>query len=143
MEGNPFASRLSPQNPTTIYLQTAAVHAKNMPLELRDAILSSPLNNKVVEFMNGSLETRALIRTSTAVDVVHGGEKCMFDLLMAMLYALALTTLASKCIARDGQHFGQPSNRSRRVCSVRERPLRAFPVTISRQMVFQSEGLRY
>lgn len=75
VEGNPFASRLSPQNPTTIYLQTAAVHAKNMPLELRDAILSSPLNNKVVEFMNGSLETRALIRTSTAVDVVHGGEK--------------------------------------------------------------------
>lgn len=77
-----------------------------MPLPLRDAILSPSSKNKVIEYMDGSLETRALVRTSTAIDVVHGGEKCMYDLLIAILRFLALTPLASKCLARGGHHFG-------------------------------------
>jgi len=46
-----------------------------MPASLRKAILDPSSKAKVLDYMNSSLETRALIRTSTAVDVIKGGEK--------------------------------------------------------------------
>jgi Gly-Xaa carboxypeptidase len=46
-----------------------------MPESLRHAILNSPTSKEVFNYMNSSLETRALIRTSTAVDVIRGGKK--------------------------------------------------------------------
>jgi Gly-Xaa carboxypeptidase len=46
-----------------------------MPSELRKAILDASAVDKVIEYLDNSPETRALIRTSTAVDVVRGGEK--------------------------------------------------------------------
>jgi Gly-Xaa carboxypeptidase len=47
-----------------------------MPSKLRDAILDPEARETVVKYMDRSLDTRALVRTSTAVDVVSGGEKC-------------------------------------------------------------------
>ena len=79
IEANPFESRLTAKNPTTEYLKCTALHSKNMPSSLRDAILDSPSSSKVLKYMDSSLETRALIRTSTAVDVILGGEKGEFS----------------------------------------------------------------
>lgn len=75
IEANPFTSRLTDHNPTTEYLKCTALHSKSMPSSLREAILDSPSSSKVLKYMDSSLETRALIRTSTAVDVIRGGEK--------------------------------------------------------------------
>jgi Gly-Xaa carboxypeptidase len=46
-----------------------------MPSELRKAILDASAVDKVIEYLDNSPGARALIRTSTAVDVVRGGEK--------------------------------------------------------------------
>ena len=75
IEGNPFKSRLTDQNPTIEYLKSTALHSKSMPASLRKAILNSPSSNEVLKYMDISLQTRALVRTSTAVDVIRGGEK--------------------------------------------------------------------
>jgi Gly-Xaa carboxypeptidase len=76
IENHPFKSKLSDLNPTTIFLKTAARYAKDMPKELKEAILDNKGVERVISYMDSSLDTRALIRTSTAVDVVRGGEKC-------------------------------------------------------------------
>ena len=75
IESNPFPSRLTPKNPTSAYLECAAHYAKDMPSSLRNAILDHSSTEKVIKYMDSSLETRALVRTSTAVDVIRGGEK--------------------------------------------------------------------
>ena len=46
-----------------------------MPTDLRSAILNHDLEGKVLEYMDSSTERRALVRTSTAVDIISGGEK--------------------------------------------------------------------
>ncbi|KAF4621523.1 hypothetical protein G7Y89_g14552 [Cudoniella acicularis] len=75
IEKNPFQSRLTSKNPTTVYLKKAALYAKEMSPALRKAILDPSAVNEVIKYLNSSHETRTLIRTSTAVDVVRGGEK--------------------------------------------------------------------
>lgn len=46
-----------------------------MPQELRDAILGPHASEKILEYMDASRERRAMVRTSTAVDVISGGDK--------------------------------------------------------------------
>ena len=75
IEANPFPSRLTDQNPTTEYLKSTALHSKNMPRSLRKAILDPSASREVLKYMESSPESRALVRTSTAVDVIRGGEK--------------------------------------------------------------------
>ncbi|PVH78384.1 Gly-Xaa carboxypeptidase [Cadophora sp. DSE1049] len=75
IEDNPFQSRLTAANPTLTYLKIIAIHAKDIPLGLRKAILDPRSADKVLKYMDSSLDLRALVRTSTAVDVVQGGEK--------------------------------------------------------------------
>jgi Gly-Xaa carboxypeptidase len=54
----------------------AARHSKTMPKSLRSAILDPRSTEKVIEYLNRDQSTRARIRTTTAVDVIHGGSKC-------------------------------------------------------------------
>ncbi|KAH9206171.1 Gly-Xaa carboxypeptidase [Leptodontidium sp. 2 PMI_412] len=75
IEDNPFQSRLTPANPTSNYLKTIALYAKDIPSDLRKAILDPRSADKVLKYMDSSVDSRALVRTSTAVDVVQGGEK--------------------------------------------------------------------
>lgn len=46
-----------------------------MPEELRDAILGAHSHKKLLEYMDEDRDRRAMVRTSTAVDVVQGGDK--------------------------------------------------------------------
>ncbi|KUJ12530.1 Gly-Xaa carboxypeptidase [Mollisia scopiformis] len=75
IEENQFPSRLTSKNPTKAFLQTAAHHAKTMDKNLRDAILDPKSVDKVIVYLNSDFQTRALVRTSTAVDVIEGGVK--------------------------------------------------------------------
>ncbi|KAK0120222.1 hypothetical protein ONS95_011628 [Cadophora gregata] len=75
IEDHPFQSRLTAKNPTSTYLKTIALHAKDIPVDLRKAILDPRSAKEVLKYMDSSLESRALVRTSTAVDLVRGGEK--------------------------------------------------------------------
>ncbi len=75
IEENQFPSRLTNKNPTEAYLHTAALHAKNMDKNLRHAILDPQSVDKVIEYLDGDRLTRALVQTTTAVDIVQGGVK--------------------------------------------------------------------
>jgi hypothetical protein len=114
IEANPFESRLTAKNPTTEYLKCTGLHSKNMPSSLRDDILNSPTSSKVLKYMDSSLETRALIRTSTAVDVIRGGEKGEFSGTFSSIYSFVQNakTFASQRAARDGICPGQSQNRN-------------------------------
>ena len=46
-----------------------------MPEDLRQAVLGSQNSKKLVDYMDNDRERRAMIRTSTAVDVIQGGDK--------------------------------------------------------------------
>ncbi|EXJ89211.1 hypothetical protein A1O3_02277 [Capronia epimyces CBS 606.96] len=75
IEGNPFKSQLIRQNPTLTFLRQAALLSKNMPDDLRDAILETHSSKKLLEYMDADRERRAMVRTSTAVDMIQGGDK--------------------------------------------------------------------
>ncbi len=48
-----------------------------MPEDLRHAILGSRSSKRLLEYMDDDRERRAMVRTSTAVDVIQGGDKGM------------------------------------------------------------------
>jgi Gly-Xaa carboxypeptidase len=75
IEDQPFKSKITRHNPTLTYLRQAARLSKSMPEELREAILGPRSNEKILEYMDSSRERRAMVRTSTAVDVISGGDK--------------------------------------------------------------------
>lgn len=75
IEDHPFPSQLIRHNPTLIYLRQAALLSKNMPDDLREAILGSQSSRKLLEYLDNDRERRAMVRTSTAIDVVQGGDK--------------------------------------------------------------------
>jgi Gly-Xaa carboxypeptidase len=75
IEDHPFESQLVRNNPTLTYLRQAALYSKKMPEDLRQAILGTHSSKKLLEYMNSDRERRAMIRTSTAVDVISGGDK--------------------------------------------------------------------
>lgn len=77
IEGNHFVPQLRQDNPTFVYLKRAALHAKDMPGNLRWAILDPDGKNVLMEYLQSSIDTKALIQTTTAVDVVRGGDKCL------------------------------------------------------------------
>ena len=64
-----------------------------MPLSLRIAVLDPSTSDEVLKYMDSSSERRALVRTSTAVDIIRGGEKgessnsgIVYDFTLANLY---------------------------------------------------------
>ncbi|OAP58229.1 hypothetical protein AYL99_07319 [Fonsecaea erecta] len=75
IEDHPFKSQLIRNNPTLTYLRQAALYSKHMPDDLREAILGAQSSKKLLEYMENDRERRAMIRTSTAVDVIQGGDK--------------------------------------------------------------------
>ena len=75
IEDHPFKSQLVRSNPTLTYLRQAALHSKDMPGDLREAILGTQSSKKLLEYMDSDRERRAMVRTSTAVDVIQGGDK--------------------------------------------------------------------
>ncbi|KIW96234.1 uncharacterized protein Z519_03302 [Cladophialophora bantiana CBS 173.52] len=75
IEDHPFKSQLVRNNPTLTYLRQAALYSKKMPEDLRGAILGAQNSKKLLEYMESDRERRAMIRTSTAVDVIQGGDK--------------------------------------------------------------------
>ncbi|KAL3422828.1 peptidase family M20/M25/M40 [Phlyctema vagabunda] len=75
IERNPFPSTLTSGNPTGNYLSCLAEYGETIPSDLKDAILDRKDTRRVIDYMEKSLDTRALIRTSSAIDVVHGGSK--------------------------------------------------------------------
>ena len=75
IEDHPFRSKITRHNPTLTYLRQAARLSKSMPEELREAILGPHSSEKILEYMDSSRERRAMVRTSTAVDVISGGDK--------------------------------------------------------------------
>ena len=93
IEDYPFKSQLAQQNPTLTYLRQAACLSKKMPEELRKAILNGTSSKKLLEYMDGDRERRAMVRTSTAVDVIQGGDK-------GESIALAPTLLPNETVLR-------------------------------------------
>ncbi|EXJ95212.1 hypothetical protein A1O1_00332 [Capronia coronata CBS 617.96] len=75
LEDHAFKSQLIRQNPTLTFLRQAALLSQSMPGDLREAILSAQSSKKLLEYMDADRERRAMIRTSTAVDVIQGGDK--------------------------------------------------------------------
>ncbi|OAG35252.1 hypothetical protein AYO21_10588 [Fonsecaea monophora] len=75
IEDHPFQSQLVRNNPTLTYLRQAALYSKQMPEDLREAILGAQSSKRLLEYMDSDRERRAMIRTSTAVDVIQGGDK--------------------------------------------------------------------
>ncbi|KAJ9607100.1 Gly-Xaa carboxypeptidase [Cladophialophora chaetospira] len=75
IEDHPFKSQLVRNNPTLTYLRQAALYSKQMPEDLRQAVLGSQSSKKLLDYMDQDRERRAMIRTSTAVDVIQGGDK--------------------------------------------------------------------
>jgi Gly-Xaa carboxypeptidase len=88
IEDNPFQSSLSTKNPTAAYLSCAASFAPDIPYDLKDAILNSPSSDTVIRYLDNSRQTRSLVRTSTAVDIVQGGVKSNSNLTSKQLLLL-------------------------------------------------------
>lgn len=64
-----------------------------MPEDLRQAIIGAQGSKKLLEYMDRDRERRAMIRTSTAVDVIQGGDKG--GLLITFTQTLASNTFLS------------------------------------------------
>jgi hypothetical protein len=77
IEENQFPSHLTDKNPTKAYLRTAIQDAKTIDKSLRDAVRDPRSIDKVIEYLNRDPATWALVRTSTAADVVQGEVKCV------------------------------------------------------------------
>lgn len=57
------------------YLQKAARFSKSMPDELRKAILDENSSEGLLKYLEASRDRRALVRTTTAADLISGGDK--------------------------------------------------------------------
>ncbi|KIV90191.1 hypothetical protein PV10_07522 [Exophiala mesophila] len=75
IEDHPFAPYISRRNPTLTYLQRAARFSKSMPDELRKAILDDKSSEELLKYLEASRDRRALVRTTTAADLISGGDK--------------------------------------------------------------------
>ena len=75
IEDHPFAPHISRRNPTLNYLQRAARFSKSMPDELRKAILDDKSSEELLKYLEASRDRRALVRTTTAADLISGGDK--------------------------------------------------------------------
>ncbi|KAG5418963.1 hypothetical protein I9W82_003682 [Candida metapsilosis] len=79
IENNPFSPLLTQVNPIMGQLFCLAEHSPNLNKDLKRNILKAQVdanaNKKVVEYLNSNRETKYLITTSQAIDVVEGGVK--------------------------------------------------------------------
>ncbi|KAK6203428.1 uncharacterized protein RJT21DRAFT_119584 [Scheffersomyces amazonensis] len=79
IERDPYSPIFTDQNPLLKYLQCLAVNSDKVPTLTKKAILRAGFdkfaNGKVVEVISRRAETKYLIRTSQAIDIVKGGEK--------------------------------------------------------------------
>ena len=103
IEKHVFEYRLTSKNPTTAYLSCLASFAPDVPKSLKNAILGHGLPDKVLEFMKSARDSRALVHTSTAVDIVGGGVKSKMDTQQFQAFPMSETNQLSysKRIARD------------------------------------------
>lgn len=115
IEDHPFKSQLIRNNPTLTYLRQAALYSKKMPEDLRQAIIGGQGSKRLLEYMDGDRERRAMIRTSTAVDVIQGGDKG--ELLTISIHELRSNIVVSQFSPRECQHSGQPPHRDPRLCA--------------------------
>lgn len=75
IEDQSFQSRILRSNPTLRFLEQAARFSRSMPEDLRKAILDPDSTDKLQKYMDSIRDRRAMIRTTTAVDIVSGGDK--------------------------------------------------------------------
>lgn len=79
LEKTPFSANLTPENPFMQALNCVAEHNDDWPDAVRKAILESPYDPKqkerVISFLQRDRMLDALIRTTQAVDIIHGGVK--------------------------------------------------------------------
>ncbi|KAI5966999.1 uncharacterized protein KGF55_000408 [Candida pseudojiufengensis] len=78
IESNPFKPILTKSNPVMSQLYCLAEHT-NISKNLKSNILKSQIdpqaNARVIEYLNSKIETKYLIQTSQAVDIIEGGVK--------------------------------------------------------------------
>ncbi|KAI5952529.1 hypothetical protein KGF54_003396 [Candida jiufengensis] len=78
IESSPFEPILTKVNPLMNQLYCLAEHSK-IPQNLKTNILKSQIdqksNSKVVEYLSENLDTKYLITTSQAIDIIEGGVK--------------------------------------------------------------------
>jgi hypothetical protein len=113
------------------YLRQAALMSKNMPNCLRDAILGADSDGKILEYMDASRERRAMVRTSTAVDLVSGGDKGMNR---PPLREIAIDYIKSEFPSGKRQYHHQPPYSDPRFRASSERPLHPQTQTMGRQV---------
>lgn len=79
LENNPFEYEFELDSPLYGTLTCAAEHSKSMPKKLKRTILDAPNSKKqkklLTEFLSSQKDLRDLIRTTQAVDIIHGGVK--------------------------------------------------------------------
>lgn len=79
IEDKEFESIISNNNPVLNQLQCVAEHSKTVDAELKKNILKAHLdvnaNSKLLDFLTKDLESKYLVTTSQAVDIIHGGVK--------------------------------------------------------------------
>jgi len=79
LENNPFDSEFRVDNPIYGALQCMAEHSTKLPKTTRKKIIKAPLCKKAREYVNEFLTQqpmlRDLVRSTLAVDIIHGGVK--------------------------------------------------------------------
>ncbi|SMN19432.1 similar to Saccharomyces cerevisiae YJL172W CPS1 Vacuolar carboxypeptidase yscS [Maudiozyma saulgeensis] len=79
LENNPFASEFRVDNPIYGVLTCAAEHSTKLPKSVRKSIINAPYCKKAREYVNEFLSKqptlRDLVRSTLAVDIIHGGVK--------------------------------------------------------------------
>ncbi|CAN3377146.1 carboxypeptidase S [Diutina rugosa] len=79
IEEDPYPAMLTSKNPFLQQLEYAAVHGKAMPDSLKKTILRSRYdsyaNKKLLDHIATIDSVKYLVKTSQAIDIIHGGEK--------------------------------------------------------------------
>lgn len=113
IEDHPFKSQLTRRNPTLTFLRQAALSSRDMPEDLRQAILGAQSSKRLLEYMDSDRERRAMVRTSTAVDMIQGGDKGKLRRRATGASTVPrLTSPSSELIARECQRHSQPPHRN-------------------------------
>ncbi|CAM9022303.1 unnamed protein product [Wickerhamomyces anomalus] len=79
LEDHPFDPILSAKNPLSQFLKTVTKDSKNVPDSLKKDIQNldkdKSANERVIEYLSKEPSTNYAIRTSQAIDIIHGGVK--------------------------------------------------------------------
>ncbi|KAH3681211.1 hypothetical protein WICPIJ_007824 [Wickerhamomyces pijperi] len=83
IENDPFPGKLGPKNPTLNHLQCIAKYSTEFDEQLRSDIFNagkiedgdSGANSRVIEYLSGIRSLKYNVRTTQAIDIIHGGVK--------------------------------------------------------------------